>query len=244
MKIKVKDRNYEDLIGMTILIIVFSFFAIAIICCCIFSEGTFFEKSLMYFMPLLFALLFFLVVIYSIINIFKKPVEYKAKLIKKEYKKYKFKYITEMTFKIRDKDYEDTLVKYEKFVCYTKGENDLIENNTYSIGIKEFDWRVKYITENINETLLKKMPEPAMWLVILLIDLFLLNFIICSLVLIFKYKLEYFVVAVGMIAFCSFGIWYSIKYYINNIKMKYNLMDTNNPLDKLIEFIDNKKNKE
>lgn len=83
-----------------------------------------------------------------------------------------------------------------------------------------------------------------MWLVILLIDLFLLNFIICSLVLIFKYKLEYFVVAVGMIAFCSFGIWYSIKYYINNIKMKYNLMDTNNPLDKLIEFIDNKKNKE
>ena len=119
-------------------------------------------------------------------------------------------------------------------------EEFLIKN----IIIEDFDWRVKYITENINETPLKKMPEPAMWLVILLIDLFLLNFIICSLVLIFKYKLEYFVVAVGIIVFCSFGIWYSIKYYINNIKMKYNLMDTNNPLDKLIEFIDNKKNKE
>ena len=81
MKIKVKDRNYEDLIGMTVLIIVFSFFAIAITCCCIFSEGTFLEKALMYFMPLLLAILFIFVVIYSIINIFKKPVEYKAKLI-------------------------------------------------------------------------------------------------------------------------------------------------------------------
>lgn len=86
-----------------------------------------------------FALFFFVIGIFILKYVFKKPVKKIAKLTKKTREEYNGKEIISMTFNCKTEkgDYE-----YE---CYTEEDNNFILDETYIIKIREIDGKVSAV---------------------------------------------------------------------------------------------------
>ncbi len=96
--------------------------------------------------------------LYFMYFLLKKPKRYSAKLLKKNVENYKGRQITYMTFTTeKEKEQEEDFVP-RTYTCYTYGYNDLIENERYTIKIKEFNWKIKAV-EECNDNITSKVPN-------------------------------------------------------------------------------------
>lgn len=90
----------------------------------------------------------------------KKPHLYAGTLREKIIEEYKGKKITYMIFDtVKEAVSSFDLIDTE-YRCYTIGENDLKEGSVYVVGIKEFDWRPKFV-EPIGDKDQEKMKIPT-----------------------------------------------------------------------------------
>lgn len=76
----------------------------------------------------------------------KPPKDFKAKLVSKKTEIYNNQEITYMEFKLINKKKVASATPLQ-YLCYTYGENDLIENNFYLIKVKEFNWKIRSVHE-------------------------------------------------------------------------------------------------
>ena len=148
MKVYVKKGEYQTPIPGIIITIVFLSVSLRIFYSC-FSYDSFIKVLEHIGINLVFALVFFVFLLFFICILLKRPKAYSAKLTQKNIENYKGKQITYMTFTTEKEAQEEDFVP-ETYTCYTYGSNDLIENENYIIKIKEFNWKIKAV-EEIND---------------------------------------------------------------------------------------------
>ena len=145
MKVYVKKRDKNPFIMNIILGIIFIAFGVITYIVFTKSERTFIEVFSDYGIMLPFGVIFFIIGIFIIANLFKPAKKYKLRLISKKQQVYKGKIITYMGFS-GDKEIEvsNDLIDAD-YKCYTIGENNLKVGDDYSVKIKEFNWCPKSV---------------------------------------------------------------------------------------------------
>lgn len=151
----------------------------------------------------LFALMSLVIGICCFYALVKHPKNYKAKLVNKNIEIYKNQQITYMEFSTMKKiEQEEDLIP-KNYMCYTIGENNLIIGKDYALGIKEFNWEPKYVTEinNLCETnknkVQKTIPSTSMTPVFFAVGAFckvLVAICILGMLLYPKYTVGYIIV--------------------------------------------------
>lgn len=157
MKVYVKKGEYQTSILGIIATVFFLSFAIGIFAS-FFSYDSFMEALSEEGISLLFALAFLAFALYFMYSLFSRPKGFRAKLLKKNIENYKGKQITYMIFTTeKEKEQEEDFVP-QTYTCYTYGYNDLIENEKYTIKIKEFNWKIKSVEEYNDNNNISKVP--------------------------------------------------------------------------------------
>lgn len=143
MEVYSKDNNTNESFLRLFAITVFTVFPLWYVCE-IFKTGSL-EMILMRYGNILpFVILFLILDCYFVFYMIKPSKPYKAKLLKKEFEMYEGEQITNMVFKLeyKKKPYE---INPTEIRCYSKGKNKLKINEYYSLSMKEFSWRPKYV---------------------------------------------------------------------------------------------------
>lgn len=144
MRVYTKKEDRSSMLPGVIATIFFLSFSIGIFIAFFKSEESFIDTLSTLGIALLLAIVFFVLSIYFIFYLFKRPKGYKAKLINKKNETYHGKQITYMEFSTL---YEDEDSMEADYKCYTFGDNNFITNRVYSLRIKEFNWEPKYVEE-------------------------------------------------------------------------------------------------
>ena len=155
--------------------------------------------------------------IFFVIYMFKKPKEFTAQLISKEEQNYKGQQITYMTFKTAKETSNDIDYIETEYKCYTKEPNNLVVNQIYLIGIKEFNWQMKYVKDYQVQPLdpIKKVPKMNMSFIYLVIGGFFGITVLGSIIgcVLYPQYLHVYIIA-GSIS--SVPTYYCIKGAIDN----------------------------
>ena len=174
MRVYSKNENNEyiiSIISRILIIILFLLFSVGSFIPLVISNTSVVEllasPAIIFYV---FPIAFFIVDIYTIYSLFKRPKGYIVKLLSKKVESYKGNIITYMVFSAT------TSNKKIKFECYTKEENDLVVGNNYILKIKEFNWEPKYIEKlyynQTNNNVSAELPTIKMFPVFLLLVLF------------------------------------------------------------------------
>ena len=156
MKVYVKKWDYQSEIYVIITMIFLFVFSLYLFYDSINSYGLI--HNINYFIEmfssngfaLLFGISFFVLDVFVVCSIFKKPKEYVAKLIYKKDEEYLGNKITYMHFEIIGGDVSGYIPKVYR--CYTVGDNEFKINQDYVIKIKEFNQKIKFVNYLKNNT--------------------------------------------------------------------------------------------
>ena len=147
MRVYVKKEDKISMIPIIIVTITFLSFSIGVFISVITSGKSFIDVLASFGITLLFAIIFFGFGMCFVYTLIKKPKEYRAKLVNKKNETYNGKQITYMEFNTqKEREQEEDFI-FTNYRCYTIGENNLIVGNDYSLRIKEFNWKPKYVEE-------------------------------------------------------------------------------------------------
>ena len=161
--VKKKDKNTDSVIGLTIVIIMFSIPFIATIISIMSSDDPL-KIIIKRLSTIQVTALLFAVAVFMLYGLLARPKFYKAKLISKTTEIYKGEKITNMKFEIPQDCLTKTIIK-----CYTIGDNDLVVEKNYALGIKTVNLAAKYIEEidKCREEIITKASKankvPPLW---------------------------------------------------------------------------------
>lgn len=160
MRVYTKKEDRSSMVPGVIATIFFLAFSIGIFIAFFSSKESFIDTLSALGIALLMAIVFFVLSMYFICYLIKRPRGYKAKLINKKFETYNGKQITYMEFSTlhegEDEEGQDEDSMEADYKCYTIGDNNLITNRDYSLRIKEFNWEPKYVEEIDNSYVSKK----------------------------------------------------------------------------------------
>lgn len=205
MRVYVKKEDKISMIPIIIVTITFLSFSIGVFISVITSGKSFIDVLASFGITLLFAIIFFGFGMCFVYTLIKKPKEYRAKLVNKKNETYNGKQITYMEFNTqKEREQEEDFIS-TNYRCYTIGENNLIVGNDYSLRIKEFNWKPKYVEEINNfyekrkNKIANKVPNmtmPSSFFLIYLIFAGLLFFCILGIIMYPEYTYIYILVGI------------------------------------------------
>lgn len=189
----------------------------------------------------IFAIIFLCFDIYFFSLLLKKSKKYTAKLISKTKDKYKGKDIIYMVFRaVKEKELNDDFVPRE-YRCFTYQDNNLFVNNIYNIYIKEFNWKIKKIDNEIADSIIKT-PTSVIKPIFISIELIMLFNVLLGVLGIIYYK-KYIFTNIILIIIFSIAFLYTKKvsdqYTSDN--EKYPKTKNNTNLQKYSILLDNGK---
>ena len=206
MRVRVKKGDCEPAIAGIIVTIVFLSFA-AFTFLSFLSANSFMEFFEQFGVGIVFALVFFCFGILFLFYMIKPCKKYKGKLTYKKFEDYKGKNILVMKFKVLGND----VSVYQEYSCYTTKENDLVLGRHYEIFVKEFNWKIKRVGNEIKEEITEdaesnieinstNATDIGFNTVLAAVVMIFSSFIFISIYGLFKYP-EYWFAYVGVILF-------------------------------------------
>ena len=153
MKYKIKSKNHQSPIPGIIFTIVF--IAISLYIINMYFKSTDYEYTIKAFifgikeygiMYLLFALIFLYFCIRLIYSLLSPPKKYVAILKEKKHINNKEKNYTKVKFETIENEDSDNAIS-TTYIGIIDDNPDIVVNEKYLIGIKEFNWQIKYVTE-------------------------------------------------------------------------------------------------
>ena len=148
MKVYVKKGNLKSIVPGLIITLVFGISSIGIFTVFflrfngVFTFDNFIVIISSIGIALLFAIVLFSCAVYFSFLLLKKPKKYSAYLSDKIIETYRGQEINSMTFIIRNEKQSNTQMIHK---CYTKEPSALQVGQNYTVGIKEFHWKIKHV---------------------------------------------------------------------------------------------------
>ena len=149
MKVYTKKEDRQSMIPRILVTIGFFVVPIGIILSIIFSNDSIIEALIENSIEVAFAITFFAFDMLFIAGLFLPPKGYRAILVEKEDEFINDKKITHLLFKVKGKDTGGLIPLVYK--CYVYDDTEFEVDKIYSIGIKEYNWEIKY-AEKIDNT--------------------------------------------------------------------------------------------
>ena len=129
--------------------------------------------------------------IYFLYALIKLPTKYYCTLVDIKSSVVKGKSVVNLTFDLKKRHTQNNDLVPSTFECYVNSADELIKGTDYVVGIKEFNWDVKYVEEYSSSSNVKEyLPNTSFDIV---------------------FGIMYFIFG-GFIVFCIIGIYYFPEY--------------------------------
>ena len=149
MKVYTKKEDRQSMIPRLLLTIGFFIVPIGIILSIIYTSDSIVDALIENAVVVAFAIMFFAFDMLFIVGLFMPPKGYRAILTEKKEEFLNDTKITYLTFEVKGKDTGGLIPNV--YLCYVYDDTEFEVDKIYSIGIKEYNWEIKY-AEKIDNT--------------------------------------------------------------------------------------------